>query len=322
MTPSPLLVAALLPLALARPTSMQDEATGLAFEFTRSGAGDTTYTVTYDGCPFATFRAEGGEKPYLYPLVGPTGVSMTRGFPMEPRPGEAHDHPHHRSLWFAHGDVNGHDFWHGAKTRFVEERGIANASDSERVSVRTAYRWLSDAGESVCIEERTTTFRATARERTIDFEITLKPTGAPLVFGDTKEGTMALRLRPELRLKGEVAAGHMRNSAGDEDGACWGKRAAWATTWGPVEGEVVGLTLFDHPENHAHPTWWHARDYGLFAANPFGVHDFEGAAPDAGRLVVPADGAVTFRYRLVLYAGVPDFEGIEAEFGRWSATDR
>lgn len=271
---------------------------------------------------FTRCTSEGGAPPYLWPLEGPTGERMTRGFPMEPVAGEPDDHPHHRSLWFAHGAVNGHDFWHGAKTR-IEPDGRAEivVPQGERGVVRTRYRWLDDGGQLVCTETRTTSFSATASERTIDFEIALEPAAAPLVLGDTKEGSFAVRLRPELCLKGEGATGHFRNSAGNEDGDCWGKRAAWCTSWGTVEGEVVGLTLFDHPKNHAHPTWWHARDYGLFAANPFGAHDFEGAPEGTGELTVPVGEHLTLRYRLVLYAGAPDFERIEAAYGAWARAE-
>ena len=138
----------------------------------------------------------------------------------------------------------------------------------------------------------------------MDFEITLYASNGELTFGDTKEGTMAVRLAETMRLKGKVGQGHIVNSAGVRDGQTWGKRAEWCDYYGPVEGKTVGIAIFDHPKNPRHPTWWHVRDYGLFAANPFGQHDFE-KLPDktAGNLIVPAGKSVTFRYRFYLHEG-------------------
>jgi len=120
---------------------------------------------------------------------------------------------------------------------------------------------------------------------------------------------MAIRLNETMRLKPNEAnvgkpTGHIVNSTGLRDGAAWGKRAAWCDYYGPVEGKTVGVAIFDHPQNPQHPTWWHVRDYGLFAANPFGRHDFE-RLPDkeAGNLVIPAGKSVTFRYRFYLHEG-------------------
>src|SRR4029077_8335166 len=130
-----------------------------------------------------------------------------------------------------------------------------------------------------------------------------------VTFGDTKEGTMALRLAETMRLapnKDNVGkpTGHIVNSEGVRDADTWGKRAAWCDYYGPVAGRTLGAAIFDHPQNPRFPTWWHVRDYGLFAATPFGRHDFE-KLPDkaAGNLVVPAGQSVTFRYRFYLHEG-------------------
>jgi len=115
---------------------------------------------------------------------------------------------------------------------------------------------------------------------------------------------MAVRLAETMRLKGKLGQGHIVNSAGVRDGQTWGKRADWCDYYGPVGGKTVGIAIFDHPQNPRHPTWWHVRDYGLFAANPFGQHDFESLSnKTAGNLVVPAGKSVTFRYRFYLHEG-------------------
>jgi hypothetical protein len=106
-----------------------------------------------------------------------------------------------------------------------------------------------------------------------------------------------------MRLKGKVGQGHIVNSEGVRDGATWGKRAKWVDYYGPADGKQVGMAIFDHPSNPRHPTWWHVRDYGLFAANPFGVHDFEKKPAGEGDMKVPAGQSVTWRYRFYLHEG-------------------
>jgi hypothetical protein len=137
----------------------------------------------------------------------------------------------------------------------------------------------------------------------MDFEVTVHASHGRLTFGDTKEGSMAIRLASTMRLEGKVGQGHIINSAGDKDGTTWGKRAAWCDYYGPVDGEVVGVAIFDHPDNPRHPTWWHVRGYGLFAANPFGVSYFEKKPKGTGDLVVPAGESVTFKWRFYFHKG-------------------
>jgi hypothetical protein len=233
---------------------------------------------------------------------------MTRDWPMKNTLGEEHDHPHHRSLWFAHGSINGYDFWSEEKAfgKTVHDNFLEVKSGAKAGVIRERNKWVAADGTVVCIDERTLRFYnpGLTSERLMDFEITLIASNGALTFGDTKEGTMAVRLAETMRLQGKVGKGHIVNSAGVRDGQTWGKRADWCDYYGPVEGKTVGLAIFDHPQNPRHPTWWHVRDYGLFAANPFGQHDFE-SLPDktAGNLVVPAGKSVTFRYRFYLHEG-------------------
>ena len=114
---------------------------------------------------------------------------------------------------------------------------------------------------------------------------------------------MAVRLAETMRLKGKTGHGHIVNSAGVRDDDTWGKRAEWCDYFGPVNGKVVGVAIFDHPSNPKHPTWWHVRDYGLFGANPFGVHDFEKKPAGTGDLKIPAGGSITFKYRFLIHEG-------------------
>ena len=137
----------------------------------------------------------------------------------------------------------------------------------------------------------------------MDFEITIHASNGQVVFGDTKEGSMAIRLAPTMRVTGKVGKGHITNSEGNQDRNAWGKRAAWCDYYGPLNDEVVGVAIFDHPQNPRHPTWWHVRPYGLFTANPFGVHYFESKPKGTGDLTIKAGESVTFRYRLYFHKG-------------------
>lgn len=275
--------------------------------------------IGIDGVLFTEYRYAHDKRPILYPLLGPDGQSVTRQYPMlEGMPGESTDHPHHESLWFAHGNVNGYDFWHGtgAGEHIVHDRMEYIGWRKGRAEVRSRNLWLV-GDRSLLTEQRTMSVGSDEGGGFIDFTFVLAPIEEPVVFGDTKEGLMALRLAPQLRLVGEVAAGHSLNAKGDRDGECWGKRADWLAYFGPVGGEILSVVLFDHPENPRHPTWWHARDYGLFAANPFGIHDFEDKPDGAGDLRLELGETLTFRYRLRIDRGEPRAGVLDRDYRRY-----
>ncbi len=264
--------------------------------------------VEINGQLFTEYFFKDVPRPYCYPVVGPGGANMTRNWPMKDVPDEQHDHKHHRSLWFAHGMVNGHDFWSEEKNfgKTVHDGFTEIKSGNDSGVIKSRNKWVAADGTVVCTDDRILRVfnPGPANVRLFDFEITLHASHGDLTLGDTKEGTMAVRLAETMRLKGNLGLGHIVNSAGVRDGETWGKRADWCDYYGPVDGKTVGIAIFDHPRNPRHPTWWHVRDYGLFAANPFGQHDFE-KLPDktAGNLVIPAGQSVTFRYRFFLHEG-------------------
>jgi hypothetical protein len=276
------------------------------------------FVVRIDGEPFTEYRFTAATKPILYPVLAPGGLPVTRGFPVEPRPREARDHPHHVSMWFAHGDVNGRDFWHDptARIEHVAVEKVRGGEGHGELIVRSD--WMAAGETVVCRERRAMRFSGGESWRAIDLEITLEAPEAPIVFGDTKEGTMALRLAPTLRLEGEHARGAALNSEGVKGSAIWGKRARWTAYRGPVNDRPVTVAMFDHPSNPRHPTWWHARPYGLFAANPFGRRAFEGADSPDGRLTVPTGASVTFRYRVLIRLGSTDASQLESAWRRWA----
>lgn len=230
-------------------------------------------------------------------------------------PGEAQDHPHHRGLWFAHGSVNGVDFWaekSGTTGRIVSTGNPEARVEGDSAVIRDRRRWLAADGRQICTDQLAVRITSLPNGSLWEVSITLEaPADGPLVLGDTKEGAFALRLARWMTLphraqgRDEPGVGQMVNSAGGSGAGIWGKRAEWVDYFAPREGQVYGVAFFDAPTNPRHPTWWHVRDYGLFAANPFGRHDFEGLKdqPRIGDLTVPAGQSITFRYGVYIHLG-------------------
>ncbi|MBK8974430.1 MAG: PmoA family protein [Planctomycetes bacterium] len=278
-----------------------------------------------DGELFTVYRPDvDPAQPVLYPVLGPGGAPMTRRFPLEAAAEhEATDHPHQRSLWFAHGSINGYDFWAGTQSGdVVAHVAYLPVDAAERdCALRTRDVLVGHDGVIVCTDERYLRFGVDASDgsRWIDVRVTMHADHGPLVFGDTKEGTMAIRMAPTLRLRGPVAQGSVLTSEGVTGPQAWGTRARWVAYWGPIGGESLGLVLMDHPDNPRHPCWWHARDYGLLAANPFGAHDFAGAPPGTGALRVPAGESLTFTYRFRFFRGAADRAALDARYAEFVA---
>jgi hypothetical protein len=248
---------------------------------------------------------------------------MTRNYPMvKDVMGEPTDHPHHRSLWFAHGSVSGKDFWLDKPSA-----GMVKSTKEPETSIYAGHAdlftnndWLTAEGEEIARDQTLIRFsHYSDKSRVIDYIVHFyTPTNKPVIFGDTKEGTMAIRTRPALNLKGEGAPGKAINSEGDKDFAVWGKRAKWVAYWGQIDGKTCGVAIFDSPDNLRHPTWWHARDYGLVAANPFGIHDFEKKKKGTGDYTLEANKELTFRYRFVFFEGTPAEADIAGKYEFWS----
>ncbi len=246
----------------------------------------------------------GPNKPYFYPLNASGGKPITRHYPLEQVAGETHDHPHHRGLWFTHGAVNGEDYWSEEPTAArTVHRGYAEILSGPVYGYfRADTDWISKEGKKIAEDVREVTIYPVAEGRLMDFTVTIRAVDAPLIFGDTKEGSLGIRLADSMRMQG--GGGHIETATGLKDGDAWGQRADWVDYYGPVGGETLGLAIFDHASNLRHPTYWHVRDYGLFAANPFGIHDFTKRTPaHAGDYTLPAGQTMTFRYRLFIHRG-------------------
>lgn len=290
-------------------------------ELRRSG---NQVEVLIGGKPFGTYYF-GPEypKPFIHPLRSAQGTVVTRGFPMRKDiPGESTDHPHHRALYFAHGDINGIDFWseaefeekapvqignkqysasqslpHG-RTVFSKLEEMKGGPDSGRL--RATFHLVNPDGKVIAEETQAYTFRGDQSSRAIDCEFTLQGLGAAAKLGDTKEGTFAIRVVKAL----EEPSGRMVNSEGKVgEKEIWGKRANWVDYSSTVEGEKLGIAIFDNPSNPKHPTYWHARGYGLFAVNPFGEHDFYNDPKRDGSITIQPGQSLTFRYRVFIHHG-------------------
>jgi hypothetical protein len=288
------------PFSYALKTQVQAGTTNAAgIRFRPSGSD---LDVTIDDRPLTTYRVGPGSKPFFFPLIGPTGDSFTRAYPMVNVSGEDRDHPHQRSCWFTHGSVNGMDFWSEGKgkgtIREIDRQAVVEGPVLARL--RTRDDWLAPDGRRVCQDRRTVTFYRTQVARIIDFDFAIEATDGPLVFGDTKEGMFGLRVASSMdvaRKKG----GKITNAEGLTDEPAWGQASPWVDYVGPVHERTVGICILNHPSSFRFPTTWHVRTYGLLAANPFGWKDF--GRPDRGDYTLAAGETLRFAYRVILHKG-------------------
>jgi hypothetical protein len=265
--------------------------------------------VEIDGKPYTTFYlAPDGNKPYVYPLSTADGVVVTRHFPMEQFPGETKDHPHHRGLFFAHGDINGYNFWATEPNMNNPKKGSMKLvkvtelkGGKKSGTIRATFDGLDPNGKAIMKETRTLTFHSGPKLRIIDYEIEIDPL-EKLTFGDTKEGTFGIRLATSMTE--DKGKGKMVNAEGGQtEKQVWGKRSPWVDYSGPVDGKTVGVAIFDNPASPRYPTYWHSRAYGLFAANIFGVRDFTNDKSKDGSLTIEPGHPLRFRYRIVIHPG-------------------
>jgi hypothetical protein len=303
---------------------------------------DGVIDVTIDGKPFTTFHFDKeSPKPYLYPVLGPTGDPVTRDYPMkynplEKNPGQGiksrQDHPHHRSLWTAHGDVRTKDFskpgsnyWNEVKekgsTAMAATRKGNDVEDVKRIArmvsgpvfgqIEAEIDWITKDGRRELTEDRTYTFfRGDDDSRVIDTKNVFKFPDGDVMFADTKEGgIIALRLAVTMdeigaTVDGKKVHGQMCNSNGGVGAKqCWGKAADWCDYVGPVDGKTVGVAVMDNPKNFRHPETWHIREYGLYTANPFGLKEFTGDKSKDGSKIWKKGETVEFNYRILLHKG-------------------
>jgi len=268
-------------------------------EFRESGKLVTGYMYRPDcGYQFVS-------KPYFYPL-NLNGDSLSRPVPRagEPDP-EDLDHPHHRSLWVAFGDVNGAEIWnepegHGYQKHIKFERIFHGPAAA---GFKALLEWTSAGGKRLATETRSfTAWRSTAGGRLFDLTVKFEASAGAVRLGDTKEGGFcAVRLQEEMRADRTGVITNSNGGHGEKE--CWGHRASWVDYSGTLAGKKLGLAILDHPESFRFPTHWHVRDYGLFAANPFGLSHYGTGWLKDGSYTIPAGESLVFKYRVFLHEG-------------------
>ncbi|HUS05184.1 MAG TPA: PmoA family protein [Bryobacteraceae bacterium] len=298
-------------------------------------------TVEIDGKPFTQmFIGPDAAKPYLFPLRAASGTLVTRGFPLDELPGDSKDHPHHRGLNFAHADVNGSNFWAneafnpGAKGKIVLDKVERLQSGRKKGSLQASFKWLDAKGTAILSDRRTITFYSQPALRTFDYDIVLTALETAR-FGDTHEGSFGVRVaswleepapkyvpkasKEDVRPTEPKRTGRILNSEGLETEAqVRGKRANWADYSGEYKGEKLGIAILDHPSNPRHPTYWHTRGYGMFAANIFAVSDLGNEKAKDGSMTLKPGEQLKFRYRVVIHPGTPESAGIAKLYSDYS----
>jgi len=302
--------------------------------------------VLVDGQPFTSYIwPTSVKKPVLFPIRTDRGVVVTRGFPLEPRPREHTDHPHHVGLWLNYGDVNGVDFWGNSgqasepgKMGIIVHRKVESAKGGDgRGELAVSADWNVEGGQTLLLERTRYVFGAAPGLRSIDRVTTLTAQGEKVVFRDTKEGMFGMRMnraleqpatKPEVYtdaagrpttvpvLDNEGVTGLYLSSEGKTGDAVWGTRARWVRLSGKVDGQPVTVAILDHPKNPGHPTHWHARGYGLFAANPLGVKDFTEGKGQMNFTLEPRQAA-TFTYRVLILSEEATPQRLETEYHRF-----
>jgi hypothetical protein len=275
--------------------------------------GDDRVSISIDGQPFSDFYI-GSEyqKPFLAPLRNAKGLVVTRKWPMEQVEGDSKDHPHHKGLFIGYGSVSGVNFWEvetasqpspenpqlKGKISLVKLGELTSGKKSGSVNV--TFMWRAPERGDMLEENRTMTFYADPDVRTIDVDATFTAK-QNLKFEDTKEGFFAIRLADSLT---EKNGGVITNSEGAQtEQNVWGKRADWVDYDGTLDGQKAGIVIFDNPHNYNHPTRWHVRAYGLFAANPFGLKEFDPQATGQGGYALNSGDSLRFRYRVIVHPG-------------------
>ena len=310
---------------------------------------DRRVDVLIDGRPFTSYIYPASvKKPALYPIRTAGGVLVTRGFPLDPKPGETADHPHHVGHWFNYGDVNGYDFWgHSEETpaqnkpkmgTIVHKAVTRVTSGGERGDLGVAADWNIPDGSTLLREQTQFAFSGGPGRRVIDRTTTWTAGDQAVTFKDTKEGAFAIRVARALdhpskqrqvfvgqggeqeaapRVDSTGATGSYIGSDGKTGDAVWGTRGPWMGLSGIVEGQAVTLAILDHPSNHGHPTYWHARGYGLFAANPLGRQGFD-PKQEPATLTLKPQQPVTFRYRILVLDGKLNADQLRKEYDSYA----
>jgi Family of unknown function (DUF6807) len=302
-------------------------------KFTRHG---NEIEVSIGGEPFTTYYfTREVAKPYFQPLRSAEGTIVTRGFPIFNKIPAAHEHdpnlePHQRPMYFGHGNINGYDFWgeeafvkyYGAEAKntpygrqvFRKLEQMSGGADSG--TLKAAFDLVGPDGKPFAEETQFYTFRGDGQSRAVDCAFTITANHGPVKMGDTKEGTFAIRVAPELT-EPKVRMLNSSGLVGEKE--IWGKRADWVDYSGTVSGEKLGIAIFDNPQNLRHPSTWHARGYGLFSVNPFGESYFYHDPKRDGSYTIEPGRSLTLRYRVLIHHGELSAAKLAEEYQDYAA---
>ena len=331
----------------ATPKGTQASAKGISIVADDAGK---RVDVNIDGKPFTSYiYPDTLKKPTLFPIRTSSGTLVTRGFPLEPRPRERFDHPHHVGLWFNHGDVNGLDFWNNSYDipadrapkmgTIHHKRVIETKSGADRGELAVETEWVNFENKPLLRETARFVFRGSGDVRSIDRITTLTALDQKVVFRDNKEGSLGLRVTRELEqpadkpelftdasgkttsvpvLDNTGVTGIYTSSEGLKGDKVWGTRGRWCMLSGKIGSEAVTIAMLDHPSNPNSPTYWHARGYGLFSANVFGRTVFDPTQVELVLTLEPGK-SVTFRHRVLILDNAATAEAIEREYKTFAA---
>ncbi len=282
----------------------------------------TSYLHTPDPSRVMAAKKVLQTKPVLFPVLSPSGIPVTRGFPFADVPGENKDHPHHQGVFFTMDDVGSMEnkFWGNSTNplpaiRHIKVRQLKGGDGKGILS--TTSNWIDKNGKAILEEDRDMVFMVLdANAYAIDFTMSLKAVSGNVQFSDTKEGMFCIRVAQWLT---EDGTGHYLNSNGEEgEKGVWGRRANWVRLEGEKDGRKLGVAILSHPTGVNSPTWWHARGYGCFSVNPLGQLDFEKTNkmpdPKPFNLLIKSGEKALFKYRMIIYEGAMDKDKMEAAY--------
>jgi len=301
--------------------------------------------ISIDGQPFTSYIWPTKlAKPVLFPLRTAKGTIVTRGYPLEPRPGEHVDHPHHAGMWLNYESVNGIDFWNNSeaikpqdapKMGSIQQRSVLSAKGgTEAGELEVEADWVTYDNRVLLKEHTRYVFRGGPSFRSVDRITTLQAQDEKVVFADAKDGMLGLRVvralempsdKPDVftdasgrattvaKLDNAGVNGAYLTSEGKKGDAAWGTRGRWCNLSGNVGKEPVTISIFDHPSNPGFPTYWHARGYGLFAANPLGEKVFSNGKEELNLTLAPHQ-SVAFRYRVLISSEILTPKSTEAAY--------
>ena len=250
---------------------------------------------------------KGLERPFLFPVIGPAGRSVTRmGHPHDPV-----THSHHNSVWIAHNDVNGVTFWPDtpAAGRIVHDKTLAFEDGPDAASATVALAWRTPAGVNLLREVRTVrVYCLPSRQWLLVIDMQLEAQ-QDVTLGATPFGMIGVRMAKTIGVRG--GGGTIRNSDGlVDEAAVFRKPARWVDYSGAIAPDMVeGATLFDHPGNPGHPACFHVRDDGWMGAS----------LTLRGPLAITPAAPLRLRYGLYVHGGLPSVEALDARWKNFAA---